>query len=135
MTDKELRKLSRLELLELLLEASNENRKLREKIKILRAENKTAQNIENLSLVTSQVESALKYANSLTDNLKASTQVRTVSVDNKETQVSSEAMADRELYIRMLCFFAKNDDKLNVFPADVENDVRARIRTILDRNK
>ena len=50
MTDKELRKLSRLELLELLLEASNENKKLKEKIVALKADIKTAQNIENLSL-------------------------------------------------------------------------------------
>ena len=52
MTDKELRKLSRLELLELLLEASKENRKLKEKINRLIAENQTAKNIENLSVVT-----------------------------------------------------------------------------------
>ena len=41
MTDKELRKLSRLELLELLLEAGKENNKLKEQIARLTAENKT----------------------------------------------------------------------------------------------
>ena len=135
MTDKELRKLSRLELLELLLEASNENKKLKEKIKALRDENKTAQNIENLSLVTGQVESALKYANSLIDNLKGSTQYESETADNRKKQTDSEAMTDRDLYIRMLRFFALNDDKLNIFTADIENDVRTRIKSILDRRK
>ena len=135
MTDKELRKLSRLELLELLLEVSNENNRLKEKIRVLRAENKTAQNIENLSLVTRQMESALKYANSLTDNLKASNHYEFKSVDNRKKQSDSEALTDREIYIRMLRFFAVNDDKLCVFPSDIENDVRTRIRSILERNK
>ena len=49
MTDKELRKLSRLELLELLLEATKENQRLKEKIEKMKIENRTAQNIENLS--------------------------------------------------------------------------------------
>ena len=128
MTDKELRKLSRLELLELLLEASNENNELKEKIKALKNEIKTAQNIEKLSSATGQLESALKYVNSLIDNIKSEPK----SVDNREKHSDSEAMTDRGIYIRMLRFFAQNDDKLSVFPADIENDVRTRIRSILD---
>ncbi len=134
MTDKELRKLSRLELLELLLEASNENKKLKEKIVALKADIKTAQNIENLSMVASQVENTLKYANSLTDNLK------TVAKDGPKNiisttgrQINSDGISDRELYIRMLGFFAQNDDKLSVFPDEIENDVRTRIRSILEK--
>ena len=135
MTDKELRKLSRLELLELLLEVSNENKKLKERIEALKNENKTAQNIENLSAATGQVEAALKYANSLIDNLKASTHSESKHSDKREKQLNSEAMTDREIYIRMLRFFAENDEKLSVFPSDIENDVRTRIRSILDRKK
>lgn len=135
MTDKELRKLSRLELLELLLEVSNENKKLKERIEALKNENKTAQNIENLSAATGQVEAALKYANSLIDNLKASTHSESKHSDKREKQLNSEAMTDRGIYIRMLRFFAENDEKLSVFPSDIENDVRTRIRSILDRKK
>ena len=135
MTDKELRKLSRLELLELLLEASNENKKLKEKIIMLKAENKSAQNIENLSEVARQVESALKYANSLTDNLKTAVKYESENTSNQEIQTKPDPMSDKEIYRRMLSFFAKNDDKLNVFPEDIENDVRARIKSILERKK
>lgn len=139
MTDKELRKLSRLELLELLLEASKENKKLKEKVNMLKAENKMTQNIENLSAATRQVENALEYANGLTDVLK------TISAEGvlpaKSTpgnarnaeQPKGNATSDREIYRRMLYFFAKNDDKLKVFPEDIENDVRGRIKSILEK--
>lgn len=132
-TDKELRKLSRLELLELLLEVSNENKKLKEKIITLKAESKTAQNIENLSLVSRQVENTLKYANSLTDSLKTVVKDESKSVSIQETQAKPDLIHDRDIYIQMLRFFVQNDDKLNVFPADIENIVRMRIKSILER--
>ncbi len=133
MTDKELRKLSRLELLELLLEVSNENKMLSEKIDKLKAENKTAESIENLSVVTRQVENALKYAESLTDTLKnvSGTSAVKNSSANKEDPVKQAVLTDREIYRRILCFFAENDEKLSVFPEELENDVRQRIRSIL----
>lgn len=134
-TDKELRKLSRLELLELLLEVSNENKKLKEIIITLKAESKTAQNIENLSLVTRQVENTLKYANSLTDSLKTIVNGESKSVSIQETQAKPDMLQDRDIYILMLRFFIQNDDKLNVFPADIENAVRMRIKSILERKK
>lgn len=130
MTDKELRKLSRLELLELLLEASKENKKLKEKIENLKAENKTAQSIENLSVATRQVENALKYANSITSALKE-TSGETVSY-SKEGQVK-KIQPDKEIYKRMICFFAENDEKLSVFPDDIAKDVRERIRSLLEK--
>ncbi len=141
MTDKELRKLRRLELLELLLEASKENRELKESIERLKSENDTARNIENLSAATQQVENSLKYVNSLTDSLKnalneaASPRVNVKANIAKETEIHTESayLSDREIYRRMLCFFAENTDKLSVFPSDIENDVRARIRRILER--
>lgn len=169
MTDKELRKLSRLELLELLLEASKENEMLRAQVEELKIDNKTARTLEVLSVVTRQVENTLKYANSLTDTLKPAAGEATVSEDkapsddkapsgNKAAsgdktssadktpygdgqKKSSEAPAktarlpDREIYKRMLCFFANNEDKLSVFPADIENDVKTRIRSILENIK
>lgn len=133
MTDKELRKLSRLELLELLLEVSNKNKKLEEKIITLKAENKTAYNIESLSLLVSQVESTLKYANSLTDSLNTVSKDESENASIREIQSKSDSTEDRDIYIKMLRFFARNDDKLNVFPADIENAVRLRIKSILER--
>ena len=134
MTDKELRKLSRLELLELLLEVSKENKELKEKIEALKIGNETAQNIRNLSEATLRVENALKYAADITDSLK---NAPAVCIDNYTVAVQSEAstgmLSDREIYRRMLNFFAKNDSKLSVFPADIENDVRMRIKSILDK--
>ena len=139
MTDKELRKLSRLELLELLLEASKENKKLKEKVNMLKAENKMTQNIENLSAATRQVENALEYANGLTDVLKTISAEGVLpakstpgTVRNAE-QPKGDVTSDREIYRRMLYFFAKNDDKLKVFPEDIENDVRGRIKSILEK--
>ena len=142
MTDKELKKLSRLELLELLLQASRENKKLKEQIKKLKLESQTTQNIENLSVITEQVENALRYANSLTDTLKTTSDEETLpKADIKSTPnysgapVTEDRLKDKEIYIRILNFFANNDDKLDVLPTDVANDVRARIKTILERRK
>ena len=138
MTDKELRKLSRLELLELLLDASKKNKQLKEQIDRLTVENKTARNIENLSAITHQVEKALEYANGITDSLK-STSGKADSVNTgireRKSPAASSSLSDVEIYRQMLSFFARNDDKLSVFPADLENSVRARIRSILERRK
>lgn len=137
MTDKELRRLSRLELLELLLEASKENEKLKEEIEKLKIENKTAQNIENLSVATHKIETALRYANNITDNLKGTSgeYVAERVIKEKEDPIKANPLSDKELYRRILSFFAKNDEKLNVFPADLENDIRDRIKSILERMK
>lgn len=135
MTDKELKKLSRLELLELLLEASKENSKLRQEIERLQEENQTAQNIANLSVITLRVENALKYANSLTDVLKEKSGQAVLPTSNTKDGASLkfETLSDREIYWRMLFFFAQNSDKLNIFPADIENDIRERIKSVLKK--
>ena len=141
MTDKELRKLSRLELLELLLDVSRENRKLKEKINMLKEENKIAQNIENLYVITSQVENSLRYANSITDNLKgtpgesaASDKAQTEDTGKtSETSAASDTVPDKDIYKLMLSFFAKNEDKLSVFPEDLEHIVSGRIKSLLER--
>ena len=136
MTDKELKKLSRLELLELLLDVSKENRKLKENIKKLNADNKIAESIEQLSVITRQVENSLAYANDLTRTLDEASDKSALSNESvKNTNSQSDKVSDVDIYRRMLRFFAKNDDKLSVFPADIENDVRERIRSILERRK
>lgn len=136
MTDKELRKLSRLELLEMLLAASEENEKLKEQIESLKTENRTAQSIKNLSAITDKAESILNYANSITKSLNSkpvTVEKKLPEPTSKITNHDSDNMSDREIYGRMLCFFAKNDNKLEVFPSDLENDVRARINSLLSK--
>lgn len=135
MTDKELRKLSRLELLELLLEATKENEALKETIKRLKVENRTAQNIENLSVATHQVENALKYANILTDSLKGTSKEAVEDSSTKDTQATNTPVTDREIYWRTMGFFAKNNDVLNQLPEDLRNDITYRIQEILQRIK
>ncbi len=136
MTDKELKKLSRLELLELLLDVSKENRKLKEHINKLKADNETAQSIEHLSVMTRQVENALVYANNLTRALDRNSDKSSPSNEPVKNTVSeSDKVSDVEIYRQMLSFFAQNDDKLSIFPSETENVVRARIRSILERRK
>lgn len=138
MTDKELRKLSRLELLEMLLEAGRENSKLKEQIARLTAENKTVEKIEKLSVITGQVENVLKYANGLTKALEAAcaggSSVRE-SVKAQSSPAKEDVLSDREIYRQMLSFFAENDDKLDVFPEDTANIVRTRINNIFESRK
>ena len=140
MTDKELRKLSRLELLELLLEVSKENRKLKERIGQLKTENKTAQNIENLYAATRQVENALKYVNSLIATLEntsgdaaslADFKKYELQTENSKSVHKTDCIEDKDIYIQMLCFFAKNDDKLDILPDDISANVKARINELL----
>jgi hypothetical protein len=131
MTDKELRKLSRLELLELLLEATKENQKLKDTIKKMKIENQTAQNIENLSTATHKVENALKYANSLTDTLKGTTKE---SVQTRENTFGIHQLkSDRDIYWRTMAFFSKNRHLLTLLPEDLKNDISERIREVLQQ--
>ena len=144
MTDKELRKLSRLELLELLLEASRENEKLREKLDKLKQEKNTAKSIENLSAATKQVSTVLEYANNLTDVLRKTTH-EVVSANSKTQDERAKitktpedkqnAVSDRKLYWRIMSFYAKNEEALNLLPADISGDVSSRIREILESRK
>ena len=144
MTDKELRKLSRLELLELLLEASRENEKLREKLEKIKQENNTARNIENLSMATKQVNNVLEYANNLTDVLRKTTQeVFTAGSKSQNEKAKLQrtpeekqhVISDRNLYWRIMNVYAKNNEALNILPDDIQNDVRDRIKGIIDSRK
>ena len=132
MTDKELRKLSRLELLELLLEASKENKMLKEEISRLEVDNKTSQNIETLSVMTRQMESSIRYVSGLADVLRGASGD---SVNADRPRHDSGSLADVDIYKRLLIFFATNEDKIDVLPADIGDDVRARIKSLLEKRK
>ena len=135
MTDKELRKLSRLELLELLLEASKENKKLKDQIDTLKAENATAQNIRNLSEATLQVENALRYANGLVDTLKAAPEkVAPVKGENVSREKAG-SISDREIYWNLIGFYYKKPEAMLVLPERLRNDISERIKEVLKRIK
>ncbi len=136
MTEKELRKLSRLELLELLLDASRENEKLKEKIKQMELENRTAHNIEALYDTTCLLETTLASANKLTENLKNKKQVeipvkanpREIVPDKRlPVSIRRKPVSDKDLYCRMLHFFSLSRDALQIFPADIARDITTRV--------
>ena len=133
MTDKELRRLSRLELLELLLEASKENQQLKEQVERLTVENKTTQNIENLSVITRQVENTLKYANNITDILKTGSADTVPVAPKADTSTSVNRLSDKEIYRRILLFFANNNSKIDIFPDELGEDIRTRLNSLLKK--
>lgn len=65
MTDKELKKLSRLELLELLLTESRENERLREELERVKKENTVEKSAQQLNETSKQLDSALQKLSSM----------------------------------------------------------------------
>ncbi|MBQ8503566.1 MAG: hypothetical protein IJ491_04725 [Clostridia bacterium] len=158
MTDKELKKLSRLELLEILLEESKENERLRTEIEETKNEENPANVEKKLSEMTVQMNSALSQANTLIHELKQITRegitVKAVGktssvpeggqvypkVPKKENPPLDEKarniiISDRKLYWRMMHFYAQNEMALAFLPPDIQNDVRMRLRGIINDRK
>lgn len=71
MTEKELRRLSRLEVLELLLEQTKENERLRQEFEQLKNESATESETEKLYKLSLQLNSALSRVNEITNELKS----------------------------------------------------------------
>lgn len=155
MTDKELKKLSRLELLEILLEETKENEKLRAEIAILENEKKFLTEEKRLFEITNQMDSALSQVNRLVANLQNITN-HTVNEKTSSPQKDTEqhnpnntrentdgiddktkgaVISDRNLYWRMMKFFAMNEAVLALLPYDIHSDVKTRLRGILDAKK
>lgn len=136
MTDKELRKLSRLELLELLLEASKENERLRDEIEALESENEAAQKLRTLSETALQLENALRYASTLTEALKEMPKktacVSGENVSGEKTKKTGSP-SDADIYGRIMGFYSKNPDSLQHLPERLRKDVSERIKEILDK--
>ena len=140
MTDKELRKLSRLELLEMLLDVSKENENLKDKIAKLNKENEAAKSIENLTVTTNQVNDILRYANKLTESLKGTPQTideekKIEVMPTKTVSRNCDNSADRNLYVRIMNYYLKNNSALESLPADMKEDIRNRIEEILKKSE
>lgn len=86
MTDKELKKLSRLELLELLLEESRENEKLRNELENLKAENSVVKSARHLNEASEKMNESLHSAAELTDTLNRLIAGKIIISDNQDTE-------------------------------------------------
>ncbi len=157
MTDKELKKLSRLELLEILLEETKENKKLKDELKTA---NKIIKNATILSELIGKMDNTLGQAQSFTTKLHHITE--DMSALNSQVQVSrinkgqprqdifpthsrenkpvpksdtSNNISDKKLYVSILNYYLANDAALSALPPNIQNDIRTRIRGVLDEKK
>lgn len=163
MTEKELKKLSRLELLEILLEESKENEKLRQELQEKSDENIMTQSIRDLSLMADKMNSALNKADALTKDLqkiaKDGITVTAVAAENREAKPAQKIgvqsyptpprkeaapvkqedktviLSDRNLYWRLMRYYSQNEMALAFLPPDIQNDIKARLRGILNGRK
>ena len=136
MTDKELKKLNRLELLELLLEVSNENNKLKQEIEKMNSEKEVSKSIDTLSEVSKQASDVLGYANKLVETMK----ILPMSSDEQigkyvETEENGKKNRDKNLYLRIMNFYVKNEHALNTLSPELKSDITNRIREIKEGRK
>lgn len=122
MTEKELRKLSRLDILELLLEQTKINEQLRLEIAELQGSDKKFNSIENLQKLNSQLSSALAYTDTLVKKVQ-------------KPQNTSDKKSDKNIYSRIMYYYLKNDSALAHLPADLQDDIRERLRKITHESK
>ncbi len=167
MTDRELKKLSRLELLEILLEESKENERLRNILDETEKKNGSLYLDDETAKLTQQLNCALQEANKLVYELKNISRVNTkaennalvsdeksedagqkasAASENTVTQVNKQSPAsgegakndvvsDVKLYCQIMRYYAANETALASLPADLQKDVRTRIRGIVSAGK
>lgn len=159
MTDKQLKKLSRLEVLELLLEQTKINEQLRFEIDELKKEISAAKSIDTLEELTEQMNNALenlagqtrKIEEFFAENKKSDEvqlpeekeeQVQETEENSEEKPEESEITIKEQkrysninLYSRLMYFYYKNDNALNALPEDIQRDVREKFRGILNGEK
>ena len=90
MTDKELKKLSRLELLELLLTESRENERLRAELERINAENAVEKSAQHLNETAKQLDSALQKVLSMMSDGGITAIEPDTSSEESETIVETE---------------------------------------------
>lgn len=94
MTDKELKKLSRLELLELLLTESRENERLREELDRVKKENTVEKSAQHLNETSKQLDSALQKVSSMLTGTVVT--VERFDADNAINQAPDNASAESD---------------------------------------
>ena len=133
MTEKELKKLIRLELLELLLEASNENHELKNRIEKLTTNLDTARSIEQLSTAIDQVEKVLAQANRLSDTATAVLPAVIPQSGASGAEASSPTPLDKAIYERLLLFYSENAPLLAALPLELQIAIKERTPSVLNK--
>lgn len=129
MKEKELRKLSRLEVLELLLEQTKEKEKLSEELEQLKATQNNSLQTQTLKELVDRMNEALKNIQSFQTNTN-SAQKHSIPPEGKNE--SPTAVSDKNIYCRLLGFYYKNPDALNSLPLNLQKDIDARIKGLIN---
>lgn len=147
MKEKELKKLSRLELLEILLEETKENESLRKELEAMHSARESS---DLLMSLTENLNVTLKHAKELTARLdkgaceKESGQIippsPLVSSEQKKFAASKKNdknafVSDLKLYFRILKFYYENEEALKLLPENMQEEITTRIRGILNGEK
>ncbi len=133
MTDKELRKLSRLELLEMLLDVSKENENLKQIIEKYEAEDKVSRNIAYLAEATDKLNSAIEQINKFSDknqNSPDSPRQTQASPARENTGNQKSKHPDGELYCHIITAFARDESTMSLLPEQLQNKIKNRIKEI-----
>ena len=148
MTDKELRKLSRLELLELLLKESRENQMLREELDKLKSEKSIEKTTAQLQETAVQFGASLQNADALIRTLQ-----RLIAADNSTEDTEGDAdnyteeaeenaadytpkvktSVDVDLYRRLMLFYSQDIANLEHLPSALHIDVAVRLAQLLKK--
>lgn len=131
MTEKEIKKLSRLELLELLLEASSENQKLKNHIEKLQIDLENAHSIQHLSAAIDQVEKVLARANRIVNTNGTITPPSNNAVE--EDVHAPLNLLDKQIYAHLLAFYADNASLLTSLPLELQIAIKERIPSVLNK--
>ena len=132
MTEKELKKLSRLELLELLLEASTENHELKNRIDKLTADLDTAHHIEQLSTAIDQVEKVLAQVSHLSNTATAAPSAIPQPVASG-AEAAGPALLDKTIYEHLLLFYSENAPLLAALPLELQIAIKERAPHVLNK--
>ncbi len=145
MTDKELRKLSRLELLELLLKEGRENTKLQEELNKLKSENSIATTAEHMRETADLLDESLQNIGELAVIMKklvygenSVPSTNSEQTDKEKSESSSlhkkkNVSEDADIYRRIMQFYAHNTDHLSYLPPELCEDVTKRLTEILTK--
>lgn len=136
MTDKELRKLSRLELLELLLRESKENRELKAELEKIKGEKSFEKTTEQLKEAAAQFDTSMQSAESLVTMLQrlvfgeaaASADSGARDKDSRDALTRKKMLTDIDIYRRLMVFYSQNTDALSALPDRLREDIIRRLR-------
>ncbi len=142
MTDKELRKLSRLELLELLLKESEENKRLKDELKKIKNEKSIEKTTEQLKETAVQFDASLQNADALVTTLQKLVSSENVDYTEDEEKKSnykrkispvSNGSVDVDIYRRLMQFYSQDISNLDHLPAKLHIDVAVRLAELLKK--